>query len=126
MAITARLWVPGELNTAAKMNTIREDLLEIESLMQQFRTYFKQAVSYSTHGSNADYTLATTLANHLKADVIRCYIEGGESFFASTASLASINAYLTSNTNLRVRGPSGAFGTLSIIVVIEERQNLAA
>ena len=33
MAVTARTWVTGELGTAAKLNTIRDDLLELEGLL---------------------------------------------------------------------------------------------
>jgi hypothetical protein len=126
VAVTARTWVAGELNTAAKMNTIRDDLLELESLMQQIRTFFKQTVSVTTGwGANQDFTLATTLADYTKADVVRCYVESSGAFFAGGAAIGDLNAYLTSNTNLRVRGPSGP-GTTSVVVVIEEKQNLAA
>lgn len=32
MAVTARLWSAGELNTASKMNTIRADILELDAV----------------------------------------------------------------------------------------------
>lgn len=32
MAVTARTWVPGELGTAAKMNTLRDDILELDAV----------------------------------------------------------------------------------------------
>lgn len=32
MAITARTWVEGELATAAKLNTVRDDLLELDAV----------------------------------------------------------------------------------------------
>lgn len=32
MAVTARTWVEGELATAAKLNTVRDDLLELDAL----------------------------------------------------------------------------------------------
>lgn len=126
MAITARLWVSGELNTAAKMNTIRADILELQAMSQQVRTYFKQTISVSSGwGADQNFTLATTLSDYTKAEVVRMYVESAVGFFAAGVNVADLNGYVTSNTNLRVRGPSGP-GTVSVVALIREWQNLAA
>jgi len=58
MAVTARTWVAGELVTAVKMNTLRDDILELDAVAG-FNDAQYGTVSLSGTNTTGDATVST-------------------------------------------------------------------
>lgn len=108
MALTARTFVTGELVDAAKMNTIRDDLIFLEAAMGFTVQRGSAAINSAT--SQTDITITTVTMNRAQTQVTQP-VHGDASPVTGWQ--------LTSATNLRVFHPSGLSGKTILYEVTE-------
>lgn len=94
MAVTARTWVEGEIATAAKFNTIRDDILELSALAGiksiQYGTVTITNGNATNSAAISAVTTAKTVLHNLGAT-----IEGG-----SAIADGSVRINLSSSTSV--------------------------
>lgn len=118
MSVTARTWVTGELNTAAKMNTIRDDILDLDSRMAT-----AQELTVTIDGDNTEFTDVTITA----VDTAHAYplFSGASARRTDVADFSEVTirgAELTSTTNLRVYHDDPGTGTYTTVIQVVEDQ----
>lgn len=112
MAVTARTWVEGEIATAAKFNTLRDDILALDAVAGvrsvQHGTIVLNNAELTKTGSIIAVTVAKTALHHLGAT-----LDG-----AGGLSAVAIRIALTNTTTITAtRASSFEAATVNFCVV---------
>lgn len=110
MAVTARTWVEGEVATASKFNTIRDDLLELDAVAGFFNAQYGSITIVDTTNTNT----ATVSTMSTRAIV---HFNGSRQSYAT----GDIGATVTKLSATQVQASrAGTSGTTIVSFVIED------
>lgn len=70
---------------------------------------------FSTGGTQ-NFSPGIEPTDYTQATITRCYRKDGTGFFVGGVGVADVNPFFTSNSNLRIQGPTVAIGTVTLTI----------
>lgn len=118
MAVTARTWVEGELVNATKMNTLRDDILELDAVAGFEDTQFG---TITLTGTNATGDATVSAMSARAAVILMGMITSTASVTIGGGYLTKINATTVRFTRGNATGDLGGGAVLASFCIFDPR-----
>lgn len=109
MAVTARTWVPGEMLTAVKMNTLRDDILELDAVAGFFNAQYG-SMTFTAAGETTQDATVATMSTRAVIHLLGALLDGANSPMG--VKLSKVNA----TTVRATRNAVGVAGSVTFVV----------